>query len=65
MDVQKFNAQYGGMEIRKFIKSHDRFMIIDEEEVYHFGASLKDLGKRWFAFSTFKKEALEILSKLP
>jgi len=64
LDVQKFNSQYGGLEIRKFIKSHDRFMIIDEEEVYHFGASLKDLGKKWFAFSTFKKETLEILNKL-
>ncbi|MBI2112921.1 ORF6N domain-containing protein [Candidatus Woesearchaeota archaeon] len=64
LDVQKFNSQYGSLEIRKFIKSHDRFMIIDEEEVYHFGASLKDLGKKWFAFSSFKKEALEILNKL-
>lgn len=65
LDVQKFNSQHGGLEIRKFIKSHDRFMIIDEEVVYHFGASLKDLGKKWFAFSTFKKETLDILHKLP
>ena len=64
LDVKKFNVQYGGLEIRKFNKSHDRFMIIDEKEVYHFGASLKDLGKRWFAFSRFEKEALDVLSRL-
>ncbi len=47
-----------------FTKSHDRFIIMDGVEVYHIGASLKDLGKRWFAFSEIEMEALEILSKL-
>ena len=65
LDVQKFNSQYGKIEIRTFNKSHDRFMIIDDKEVYHFGASLKDLGKKWFAFSKFDKEALGIVDRLP
>ena len=39
-------------------------MIIDNEDVYHFGASLKDLGKKWFAFSKFDKKAFQILDKL-
>ncbi len=46
------------------ILSHDRFMIIDEIEVYHFGASLKDLGKKWFAFSKFDVGAVEMLGRL-
>ena len=64
LDLKKFNSQYDSIEIREFNKSHDRFMIIDNKDVYHFGASLKDLGKKWFAFSKFDKEALKILSKL-
>jgi hypothetical protein len=44
--------------------SHDRFMIIDDKEVYHIGASLKDVGKRWFAFSKFDKDALLLLGRL-
>ena len=48
-DLIKFNKQYDTIEIKKFDKAHDRFLIIDEKEVYHFGASLKDLGKKWFA----------------
>lgn len=51
LDVEKFNEQYGNLVIERFTKSHDRFLIIDETEVYHIGASLKDLGKRMFAFS--------------
>jgi hypothetical protein len=51
LDLQKANEQYGGFELKSFHKSHDRFLIIDDQEVYHLGASLKDLGKRWFAFS--------------
>lgn len=49
-DVEKHNAQYSGVTLHKFDKAHDRFVIIDEE-VYHIGASLKDLGKKLFAFS--------------
>lgn len=63
-DLKKFNAQYPKIEVKEFKHSHDRFMIIDDEDVYHFGASLKDLGKKWFAFSKFEKKAVEILQKL-
>ncbi len=51
LDVQKANEQYGQFETKKFNKSHDRFLIIDNKELYHLGASLKDLGKKWFAFT--------------
>ena len=64
LDAEKFNAQYKNLTLKKFNKSHDRFIIIDDKEIYHFGASLKDLGKKWFAFSKFKKDALTILEKL-
>ena len=50
LDVEKHNLQYPGVTLHKFDKAHDRFIIIDEE-VYHIGASLKDLGKKLFAFS--------------
>ena len=50
LDLQKHNEQYAAIDIKTFTKSHDRFLIIDET-VYHIGASLKDLGKKWFAFS--------------
>ena len=49
-DVEKHNEQYPGLTLHKYTKAHDRFLIIDEE-VYHIGASLKDLGKKLFAFS--------------
>jgi hypothetical protein len=51
--------------IKQFSKSHDRFLIIDEKDVYHIGASLKDLGKSWFAFSKIEIDASDILFKLP
>jgi hypothetical protein len=63
-DIKKFNAQYPAIEVKEFKQSHDRFMIIDDEDVYHFGASLKDLGKKWFAFSKFDKAAVKLLEKL-
>jgi hypothetical protein len=47
---KKFNLQYTKLQIKEFNKSHDRFLIIDNE-IYHIGASLKDLGKKWFAFT--------------
>lgn len=50
LDLDKHNAQYPPIEIKPFNKAHDRFLIIDDK-VYHIGASLKDLGKKWFAFS--------------
>lgn len=51
LDVQKANEQYKNFEVKSFARSHDRFLIIDDADVYHLGASLKDLGKKWFAFS--------------
>ena len=63
LDLKKYNSQYEKIEIKKFSKSHDRFLIIDDK-IYHFGASLKDLGKKWFGFSRFKKEAVKMLEKL-
>jgi len=63
LDLEKHNSQYQPINIEHFNKSHDRFLIIDDE-VYHIGASLKDLGKKMFAFSklNFEKEKiLEIL----
>ena len=64
LDLEKYNDQYPPILIKKFDDSHDRFMIIDNKVVYHFGASLKDLGKKWFAFSRFDKEAFSLLEKL-
>lgn len=64
LDLDKYNAQYKSIEIKKFNQAHDRFLIIDNKEVYHFGASLKDLGKKWFAFSKFDMNAIEMLGKL-
>jgi len=64
LDLTKYNSQYLPIEIKEFKQSHDRFLIIDNTQVYHFGASLKDLGKKWFAFSKFDKEAFKLLDKL-
>ena len=64
LDLKKFNAQYPKVEVKTFTKSHDRFMIIDNATVYHIGASLKDLGKKWFAFSKIELGVSEILGKL-
>ena len=64
LDLKKYNSQYPHIEVKEFTQSHDRFLIIDNKEVYHFGASLKDLGKKWFAFSKFDKEAFKLLDKL-
>lgn len=64
-DLVKHNSQHPKIEIKKFAKSHDRFLIIDENIVYHFGASLKDLGKKWFAFSKMDLETMEMITNLP
>ena len=64
LDVKKFNKQYPEIEIKQFNNSHDRFIVIDDTTVYHFGASLKDLGKKWFAFSKMEIGAVEMLAKL-
>lgn len=59
LDVEKANQQYGHFELKAFSQSHDRFLIIDGQEVYHLGASLKDLGRKWFAFSKLDKTSVE------
>ncbi|DAB38140.1 MAG TPA: DNA-binding protein, partial [Sulfuricurvum kujiense] len=64
LDYQKYQAQYQNMELFEFKNAHDRFIILDGVEMYHIGASLKDLGKKWFAFSKFEVDALEILGRL-
>jgi len=64
LDIDKFNAQYEPIEIETFKDAHDRFLILDEKEVYHFGASLKDLGKKWFAFSKMDKSSVTIMDNL-
>lgn len=58
LDVQKANAQYGNFEIKNFDKSYDRFLIIDNSKVYHIGASLKDLGRKWFGFTKLDKDSV-------
>ena len=63
LDLQKHNAQYPFVTVKKFARSHDRFLIIDKV-VYHFGASLKDLGKRWFAFSKMLLDAQTLLQNI-
>lgn len=64
LDLQKHNAQYPEIEIRTFSYSHDRFLIIDNKTVYHIGASLKDLGKKWFAFSKIALDATGLIKRL-
>lgn len=63
LDVNKANEQYGNFEIRVFANSHDRFIIIDNSDVYHLGASLKELGKKWFAFSKMDKSSVSNIIK--
>ena len=64
LDFGKYQKQYQNIELKEFKNSHDRFLIIDKKEIYHLGASLKDLGKKWFVFSKFEIENLKILEKL-
>lgn len=64
LDLDKHNAQYPLIEIHTFKEAHDRFLILDECDIYHIGASLKDLGKKWFAFSKFESAAVAMLDKV-
>lgn len=63
LDVEKFNQQYPAIDVQTFKSSHDRFLIIDDD-IYHIGASLKDLGKKWFAFSKMDVSAIEMLQRV-
>jgi len=64
LDMFKFNQQYPPIEAKILNCSHDRFLVIDDMEVYHLGASLKDLGKKWFAFSKISIDGLALLEKI-
>jgi len=64
LDISKHHEQYEQINIKEFKEAHDRFLIIDEVDVYHFGASLKDLGKKWFAFSKMDISSLKIIDRL-
>ena len=64
LDINKYNSQYPHIILKKFVSSHDRFLILDNTELYHIGASVKDLGKKWFAFSKLDRESFDILSRL-
>ena len=64
LDLQRYNAQYEPIDIKEFQKSHDRFLIIDHQAIYHIGASLKDLGKKWFAFSKIEMDINGMINKI-
>ncbi len=64
LTLAKHHEQYPEIELKQLKKSHDRFLIIDEKELYHLGASLKDLGKKWFAFSKMNDLLPEFLERL-
>ena len=63
-DVEKYNKQYHNIELKSIKKVHDRFLLIDDKELYHIGASLKDLGSKTFAFSKIDSDSFEFLKKL-
>ncbi len=64
LDFEKYSKQYKNITLKTFKSSHDRFLIVDKKEIYHIGASLKDLAKKWFAFSKINLSVKEILEKL-
>jgi hypothetical protein len=72
LDFEKYQKQYQNIELKIFKNSHDRFIILDKKEVYHLGASLKDLGKKWFvlilaglhAFSKMNFVVNELIEKM-
>ena len=64
LDIDKYNAQYPPVDVRTFSKAHDRFLIIDDE-VYLIGASIKDLGKKWFGFTLMEGiDADELIERI-
>ena len=64
LDLDKHNSQYPPVDLHHFNRSHDRFLILDDEKIYQIGASLKDLGKRWFAFTLLDKSAVTMVERL-
>lgn len=65
LDLQKHNSQYPEIKALAFTEAHDRFLILDEKELYHLGALLKDLGKKWFAFSKLELPVSAVLGRSP
>lgn len=64
LDVDRHNAQYPLIEVKRFNKAHDRFLLIDNE-VYHIGASIKDLGRKWFGFTLMRDiTAIELINRI-
>lgn len=64
LDVNKYNKQYSTIKLVQFNKSHDRFLIIDNKKIYQFGASLKDLGKKWFGVSKFDNNTIKMIENI-
>jgi len=64
LDIDKYNEQYQNLKVVEFNDSHDRFLILDGKEIYHIGASLKDLGKKWFAFSLLEGRNFALIDKV-
>ena len=64
LDLDKHNAQYPPIQIMLLKNVHDRFLILDQQALYHLGASLKDLGKRWFAFSRMDGIIADVMKRL-
>ena len=64
LDIEKYNEQYPKAQLIKLNKAHDRFIVIDNKEVYHLGASFKDLGKKWFAFTKMDNDSLTLIEQL-
>lgn len=64
LDIEKYNKQYSNISLKTFKNSHDRFLILDRKEIFHIGASLKDLGTKWFAFSKIDLDTEVLLEKL-
>lgn len=61
LDIKKFNKEYSILNVSKTNKFHDRFIVIDNKEIYHLGASIKDLGRKYFGIN--KIEDVEIIEK--
>ncbi|MBO7134897.1 MAG: virulence RhuM family protein [Bacteroidales bacterium] len=59
--AENFNSQYGGLKLKRFADCHDRFLILDDSEMYLFGASLKDLGKKMFAFTKLDNSSIALV----
>ena len=63
LDLKKHNEQYATIEVKQLKHVHDRFLLIDEK-IYHLGASLKDLGLKWFAFSLIEEDVFELKKRV-